>query len=189
MRSHLLLLLPMSRLSRSVARKQARRGRGDTDMAAWHWIVLGIVLAIAETMLPGTILLWLGIAAALTGIVLLAWSDLGWQGQVLLFGAIAVVAVGVGLALRRKLHKPQPRDVNLGTQRFGGSARGALHRHQQRARRDPLGRHGLAGRRARPAGRHVRRSDRQRRRDADRARRGLSLIPFPSSVRRVRTSR
>lgn len=94
-------------------------------MAAWHWIVLGIVLAIAETMLPGTILLWLGIAAALTGIVLLAWSDLGWQGQVLLFGAIAVVAVGVGLALRRKLHKPQPRDVNLGTQRFVGQ-RGAL---------------------------------------------------------------
>lgn len=94
-------------------------------MAAWHWIVLGVVLAIGETMLPGTILLWLGIAAALTGIVLLAWSDLGWQGQVLLFGAIAVVAVGVGLALRRKLHKPQPRDVNLGTQRFVGQ-RGAL---------------------------------------------------------------
>jgi hypothetical protein len=94
-------------------------------MAAWHWIVLGVALAIAETLLPGTILLWLGIAAALTGIVLLAWTDLGWQGQVLLFGAIAVVAVAIGLALRRKLHKPQPRDVNLGTQRFVGQ-RGAL---------------------------------------------------------------
>jgi membrane protein implicated in regulation of membrane protease activity len=94
-------------------------------MVAWHWIVLGVALAIAETLLPGTILLWLGIAAALTGIVLLAWSDLGWQGQVLLFGAIAVVAVAIGLALRRKLHKPQPRDVNLGTQRFVGQ-RGAL---------------------------------------------------------------
>lgn len=94
-------------------------------MAAWHWIVLGVALAIAETLLPGTILLWLGIAAALTGIVLLAWTDLGWQGQVLLFGAIAVVAVAVGLVLRRKLHKPQPREVNLGTQRFVGQ-RGAL---------------------------------------------------------------
>ncbi len=94
-------------------------------MAAWHWIVLGVALAIAETLLPGTILLWLGIAAALTGIVLLAWSDLGWQSQVLLFGAIAVVAVAVGLALRRKLEKPQPREVNLGTQRFVGQ-RGAL---------------------------------------------------------------
>ena len=94
-------------------------------MVAWHWIVLGVALAIAETMLPGTILLWLGIAAALTGIVLLAWTDLGWQSQVLLFGAIAVVAVAVGLLLRRKLHKPQPRDVNLGTQRFVGQ-RGAL---------------------------------------------------------------
>jgi membrane protein implicated in regulation of membrane protease activity len=94
-------------------------------MAAWHWIVLGVALAIAETLLPGTILLWLGIAAALTGIVLLAWSDLGWQSQVLLFGAIAVVAVAVGLALRRKLEKPKPREVNLGTQRFVGQ-RGAL---------------------------------------------------------------
>lgn len=94
-------------------------------MAAWHWIVLGVALAIAETLLPGTILLWLGIAAALTGIVLLAWTELGWQGQVLLFGAVAVVAVAIGLLLRRKLHKPQPRDVNLGTQRFVGQ-RGAL---------------------------------------------------------------
>jgi inner membrane protein len=94
-------------------------------MVAWHWIVLGVALSIAETLLPGTILLWLGIAAAVTGIILLAWPDVTWQTQVLMFGAIAVIAVAVGLSLRKRLYKPQPREVNVGTQRFVGQ-RGAL---------------------------------------------------------------
>jgi membrane protein implicated in regulation of membrane protease activity len=94
-------------------------------MASWHWIVLGVALAIAETLLPGTILLWLGISAALVGIIMLAWPDITWQTQVLMFGVIAVVAVAVGLMLRKRLHKPQPREVNLGVQRFVGQ-RGAL---------------------------------------------------------------
>jgi inner membrane protein len=94
-------------------------------MVAWHWIVLGVGLAIAETMLPGTILLWLGISAALVGFIMLAWPDMTWTTQVLLFGVIAVIAVAIGLSLRKRLNKPQPREVNLGTQRFVGQ-RGAL---------------------------------------------------------------
>ncbi len=36
----------------------------------WHWVVLGIVLASLEIFVPSFILLWLGIAAILVGVLL-----------------------------------------------------------------------------------------------------------------------
>ncbi len=61
----------------------------------WGWFVLGGVLLVAEIVLPGAFLLWLGLAALVTGA--LAFLVLaGWQVQVLAFAALAVAAILIG---------------------------------------------------------------------------------------------
>ncbi|MFG1360726.1 NfeD family protein [Xanthobacter pseudotagetidis] len=66
-----------------------------TDLGPWAWFVLGGLLLLAEIAAPGAFLLWLGIAALVTG-VLAYVIDLTWQMEVLLFAALAVIAVLAG---------------------------------------------------------------------------------------------
>ena len=63
------------------------------DILFWHWFVLGLVLLIAEVLLPtGFFLIWVGAAALIVGA--LAWTvpALGWQLQLLLFGVMSVAS-------------------------------------------------------------------------------------------------
>lgn len=66
-----------------------------SDLGPWAWFVLGGVLLVAEILAPGTFLVWLGLAALITG-ALTYLVDVSWQAQVLAFAALAVVAVLVG---------------------------------------------------------------------------------------------
>lgn len=70
-----------------------------SDLAAafdpWGWFVLGGVLLVAEILLPGAFLLWLGLAGLATGALALLVA-VGWQIQVLAFAVLAVVSVLIG---------------------------------------------------------------------------------------------
>lgn len=59
---------------------------------AWIWLIAGIVLAIAEIVVPGVFLIWLGAAALVTGAVTLA-LPLGVPIQFAVFAVSACVAV------------------------------------------------------------------------------------------------
>ncbi len=59
----------------------------------WHWWILAGILLILEVSAPSFFFLWLTIAAAITGFVLLAVPDLGWQYQLLLFSLLSVVTI------------------------------------------------------------------------------------------------
>ena len=59
----------------------------------WHWWVLGFGLLIAEVMLPSTFCLWLAASAFVTGLVAWVFPALGWQGEVVLFAVLSLVAV------------------------------------------------------------------------------------------------
>lgn len=59
----------------------------------WHWMILGLGLAVIEVLVPGTFFLWLGIAAGLTGLALLALPGLGWEYQLIVFGVLSVASV------------------------------------------------------------------------------------------------
>lgn len=61
----------------------------------WGWFVLGGVLLVAEILLPGAFLLWLGLAALATGALALL-VVVGWQIQVLAFAALAVASILIG---------------------------------------------------------------------------------------------
>jgi membrane protein implicated in regulation of membrane protease activity len=62
----------------------------------WHWWVFAIVLFILEMLSPGIFLMWIGFAAVITGAILLALPDMGWQAQFVIFAIAGIVAVIAG---------------------------------------------------------------------------------------------
>jgi len=81
-----------------------------TELAFWHWLLLGIFLVLLEIFSPGVYLLWLGLAAGATGLLLGILPDLAWQVQGLSF---ALFSLGSILAARwwlqrRPLKTDQP---------------------------------------------------------------------------------
>ena len=70
-----------------------------TELGPWNWMVLGAVLLTLEIVAPGAYLLWLGIAAILTGTLSLQlWESAiwVWQVQVLVFLGLSIASVLVG---------------------------------------------------------------------------------------------
>ena len=66
---------------------------------AWNWMILGTVLLALEILTPGVYLLWLGIAAIVTGLISFVLGDAGfwvWQVQILVFLVLSIVSVLVG---------------------------------------------------------------------------------------------
>lgn len=72
------------------------------QIAFWHWFVLGVVLAGIEVLIPGTFLLWLGIAAGVVGVIALIAPGLGWEMQFALFAVLAVLSVFIGRTVIRR---------------------------------------------------------------------------------------
>lgn len=69
------------------------------ELGPWAWWVLGIVLLILEVLMPGVFLVWIGIAAIVTGALsLLLWEQAfwAWQVQWLVFAVLSLVAALIG---------------------------------------------------------------------------------------------
>ncbi|MFC3695121.1 NfeD family protein [Chenggangzhangella methanolivorans] len=60
-------------------------------LGAWRWVVLGLVLLALELIAPGTLLLWLGMAAIVVGGLALLF-DPGWQIEVVGFAMLGLAA-------------------------------------------------------------------------------------------------
>lgn len=67
----------------------------------YFWWSMGGLLLLAEMLVPGASLLWLGIAALAMGAVMMLFPHLSLLVQVLVFGAFAAMAVGVYLRFFR----------------------------------------------------------------------------------------
>jgi membrane protein implicated in regulation of membrane protease activity len=61
----------------------------------WLWTIGGVLLLIAEIIAPGVFLVWIGIAAIVTGLFALLFG-IGVAGQLGLFALYAVLAVMAG---------------------------------------------------------------------------------------------
>ena len=72
----------------------------------WHWWILAGVLLILELTSPVYFFLWLGFSAAAVGFLLLVFPGIPVEAQLVLFGALSIVAV---LAWRkyREVHPPE----------------------------------------------------------------------------------
>jgi inner membrane protein len=71
------------------------------SLGPWAWIVLGLALMGLELLAPGVFLLWLGLAAMLTGVLDWAFA-LSWQASALCFALLSVVSVLAGRKLTRR---------------------------------------------------------------------------------------
>lgn len=73
----------------------------------WHWLIAGVVLIGAEALVPGTYLLWPGIAAFLTGMLAYMAPGLGWEIHAVVFALLSVAAAVIGRRLYARLKQPQ----------------------------------------------------------------------------------
>jgi membrane protein implicated in regulation of membrane protease activity len=83
------------------------------ELGPWNWMVLGFVLLALEIIVPGVFLLWIGVAALITGVIsLMIWDAplWSWQAQVLVFLVLSLVSAYLGNRLMggRKGQTDQP---------------------------------------------------------------------------------
>lgn len=64
-----------------------------SEVEFWYWLLLAIVLFVLEMFAPGAILLWFGFGAAITGLVLWLFPDLGQAWQLLVFGVASLLSL------------------------------------------------------------------------------------------------
>lgn len=75
------------------------------DVDYWQWWILGVLLLLIEIMAPGFFFLWLAIAAAVVGFLLLLSPDLGWQYQLMIFSGLSVISIS-GFRHYQRTHPP-----------------------------------------------------------------------------------
>ncbi|QEL24800.1 NfeD family protein [Bosea sp. F3-2] len=74
--------------------------------SGWLWAILGLLLIGGEMLAPGVFLIWLGLAALVTGAIV-GLIGVGWQAAMLVFAVLAVVCVIIGrLLTRRRSEEP-----------------------------------------------------------------------------------
>jgi membrane protein implicated in regulation of membrane protease activity len=69
------------------------------DAGPWAWWILGIVLLVAEIVVPGNFLVWVGIAGLLTGLLSdIFWETSWWVWEVqwLVFAALSALSLWLG---------------------------------------------------------------------------------------------
>ena len=91
------------------------------EILFWHWWVAGVLLLIVEMFAPGLIFLWFGVAAGLVGIILLAFPEMTWQVQLLIWSALSVVSLVAGRSYlkRRPIETDRPNLNRRGEQYVG----------------------------------------------------------------------
>ena len=88
----------------------------------WGWLALGLMLAVGEMVIPGVFLIWLAVAAIVTGLI--AWVvPIGVAVQVAIFAALAMISVFAGRNWLRS-HPVQAADPMMNDR--GGRAVGEL---------------------------------------------------------------
>jgi len=97
------------------------------ELGPWNWMVLGFVLLALEILVPGVFLLWIGIAALITGAIsLLIWETGAWiwQVQIVVFLLLALVSAYAGNRIMggRKGRTDQPLLNRRGEQLIGRTA-------------------------------------------------------------------
>ena len=78
------------------------------DLEPWTWLILGLLLIGLETVAPGIFLIWLGIAALLTGLLDYGFG-LSWQAALVVFAGLSLLSVIAGRTLTR--HRPAAGDT------------------------------------------------------------------------------
>jgi inner membrane protein len=86
----------------------------------WSWMVAGLVLLALELVAPGGILIWMGVAGIVTGLIVLFYP-LDWPVQWLIFGVLSLASILAWLRLPRNRTVQSDRPyLNRRADRFTG---------------------------------------------------------------------
>lgn len=69
----------------------------------WHWWILALALIIAETFLPGTFFLWMGVSALVLGVLSWLIPAMSWEIQLMLFAVLSLASI-VGWRMYQRKH-------------------------------------------------------------------------------------
>ena len=61
-------------------------------LGAWNWMILAAILFVLELLAPGIFLMWFGMAAAVTGLIVFRY-DVAWQWQLIWFCGLSLASV------------------------------------------------------------------------------------------------
>jgi membrane protein implicated in regulation of membrane protease activity len=75
------------------------------SLGPWNWFILAVLLFVLELLTPGVFMLWLGLAAAVIGVIASA-VVLSWQVQLIAFAVLAIVLVPAWRHFASKVEKP-----------------------------------------------------------------------------------
>ena len=76
----------------------------------WNWWVVAVFLIGLEIFAPGAVFLWMGISAAIVGFVLMAFPEMTWQIQLLIFAVLSLGSILVWrFFLRDRFPAPVPK--------------------------------------------------------------------------------
>jgi inner membrane protein len=81
-------------------------------VGAWLWFIVAAVLLFAELMMPGVFLMWLGVAAILTGIADLIFN-FDWRMEIVAFAVLALAMVGATWKWVTRQWQPESDQPNL----------------------------------------------------------------------------
>jgi membrane protein implicated in regulation of membrane protease activity len=78
------------------------------SLGHWNWFIAAVVLFLIEIVVPGSFMMWLGLAALLVGGISLAveWS---WQAQLIAFAVFSVASIPAWRHFARKMEAPVDR--------------------------------------------------------------------------------
>lgn len=92
----------------------------DTNIAYWHWIVIGLILCVFEIIVPSFFMLWLGLSAVVVGLVLLV-VELSFSAQMTLWTILSCLCLVAWFAfisprMKDKTLSGMGREATLGKQ-------------------------------------------------------------------------
>lgn len=83
-----------------------------SQLTAWHWLILGVVLLGLELVSGSTYILWPAVSALIVG-VLLFIAPMGWELQMMLFFLLSITTLVLGRThLQRFVKGGEPSDLN-----------------------------------------------------------------------------
>ena len=75
------------------------------DLGGWSWLILAGLLMILEVLAPGIFLIWVGVGAAVLGVLsLILGGVFPWEAQLLAFGIFSAIAAWLGRDYYGNLH-------------------------------------------------------------------------------------
>lgn len=91
------------------------------QLEGWHWVAAGVFIAALEILIPGNILIWLGLSAVVTGIVSWMIPAMTWPYEVIIFVVLSVGSIAITLVyFKRNLTESDKPDLNLRGQQMVG---------------------------------------------------------------------